>query len=305
MEIIKATSINKKIEKASIAFGVFDGVHLGHQKIIKQMMDTIDTKKIVLTFYNHPEDVINKENKIKYISTLKQRERLIMDFGVESIVYIDFTQKIKNMLPQDFIKEFILDKFDLKKITVGFNNRFGKDGCGDGRLLIQIGKEYNFDVEIVDKVCLDKEIVSSSAIRAALSMGDIVKANAMLGRDFSIKSSVIDGKKLGRKLGFPTANIKMPESSIMPKNGVYITKTKINNKQYYSLTNVGINPTFKNHPYRIETFIFDFEDDIYEREIEISFLNRIRDEKKFESIDELKKQIYNDTNCAKKYIAKF
>jgi riboflavin kinase/FMN adenylyltransferase len=169
---------------------------------------------------------------------------------------------------------------------------------------MEMGKENNFNVEIVDKVCLDKEIISSSAIRAALSSGDIQKANAMLGRDFSIRSNVIGGKRLGRKLGFPTANLSMPNTLIMPQNGVYITKTKVNNKQYYSITNVGMNPTFKNHPYRIETFIMDFEDDIYDKEIEISFLNKIRDEKKFECIDELKKQIYN-IQMRKKYIAKF
>lgn len=305
MEIIKVTSISKKIQKASVAFGVFDGVHLGHQKIIKRMMDTTDTKKIVLTFYNHPEDVISKDKKIKYITTLKQREQLLKELGVESIVYIDFTEEIRNMKPEEFIYKFVLDKFDLRKITVGFNNRFGKNGAGSGQLLMQLGQENNFDVEIVDKVCLDKEIISSSAIRSALSSGDILKANAMLGRDYCIKSNVIGGKRLGRKLGFPTANISMPETLIMPANGVYLTKAKVNDKLYYSVTNVGVNPTFKNHPYRIETFIFDFEDDIYEKEIEISFLNKIRDEKKFESIDELKKQIYNDTNCAKKYIAKF
>jgi len=303
MELIKIADIDKKIKDSSIAFGVFDGVHLGHKKIIERMMDKENTKKIVLTFYNHPEEVINKESKVNYITTLKQREHLLKELGVEIIVYIDFTQQIKNTMPKDFVKQFILDKFDLKKITVGFNNRFGKYGQGSGELLMQMSKEYNFDVEIVDKVCINDEVISSSAIRAALIAGNVKKAGQMLGRDFSVKSKVIDGKKLGRKLGFPTANIKISEKLIMPKNGVYITKTKFRNKEYFSITNIGINPTFKNHPYRAETYILDFNRNIYEEEIEIFFLEKIRDEKKFESLDELKKQIYNDTNCAKIYIS--
>lgn len=303
MEIIKACEISKKIENASIAFGVFDGVHLGHKKIIERMMDTNDTKKIVLTFYNHPEDIINKNKTIKYITTRKQKEDILKNMGVDCIVYIHFTKDVKNTTADDFIKTYMLDKFDLKKITVGFNNRFGKDGLGNGDLLIQMGKQHHFDVEIVDKVCLNREIISSTTIRKALLEGDIEKANEMLGRAFYVTSTVINGKRLGRKLGFPTANLRMPEDLVMPQNGVYLTKTIVHNQEYYSITNVGQNPTFKNHPYRIETFIIDFDENIYDKEIKVCFLKKIRDEKKFESIDELKKQIYNDTNCAKKYIS--
>jgi riboflavin kinase/FMN adenylyltransferase len=303
MEIIKVCDITKKIKNASIAFGVFDGVHLGHKKIIERMMDIKNTKKIVLTFYNHPEDIINKNKTIRYITTRGQKEEILRNMGVEMIVYIHFNDEVKNTTADDFIKKYMLDKFDLKKVTVGFNNRFGKDGQGSGELLIQMGKRHAYDVEIVDKVCLHDEIISSTTIRKALLDGNIEKANAMLGRAFYVTSTVINGKRLGRKLGFPTANLRMPEDLVMPQNGVYLTKTIVHDSEYYSITNVGQNPTFKNHPYRIETFIIDFDENIYDKEIKVCFLKKIRDEKKFESLDELKKQIYNDTNCAKKFIS--
>jgi len=303
MEIIKACDIDNKIENASVAFGVFDGVHLGHKKIIERMMDTQNTKKTVLTFYNHPEDIINKNKGIKYITTRRQKEEILKNMGVEMIVYIHFTQEVKNTTADDFIKKYMLDKFDLKKVTVGFNNRFGKDGKGSGQLLGQMGLAYDYDVEIVDKVCMGNEIISSTTIRKALAEGDIEKANTMLGRAFYVISTVINGKRLGRKLGFPTANLRMPDDLMMPQNGVYLTKTIVQDSEYYSITNVGQNPTFKNHPYRIETFIIDFDENIYDKEIKVCFLKKIRDEKKFENLDELKKQIYNDTNCAKKFIS--
>lgn len=305
MKTVKMKNIHKKIPDASVAFGFFDGVHRGHQEILRHMLNSAPTSKIVLTFDRHPKDVIFGVDKVKYITTKKQKEEIFAQMGVNYLLYIDFDEEIMNMEPRRFVTEYLLEKIGMKKITIGFNNRFGRAGAGDNALLEQIGAEKGFDVEVVSPVRHQGQVISSTAIRQAIEEGNIPLANDMLGREFYICSRIIDGKHLGRKLGFPTANMQMPQKLVMPQNGVYLTKTCIEEKEYFALTNVGMNPTFTNHPYRIETYILDFEGDIYGKLLPICFLMKIRDEKKFENLDELKKQIYNDTDFAKNQIKKF
>lgn len=302
MKVLKMRNIKKRIPNASVAFGFFDGVHLGHQEILRHMLNGAPDTKVVLTFDKHPRDVIFGVHKVKYITTKKQKEEILATMGVEYLLYIDFDTKIMNMEPMHFVNEYLLQKIDIKKMTVGFNNRFGKKGMGDTALLRQIGTEKGFDVEVIAPVKLGEQVISSTAIRQAIEKGDIELANQMLGREFSLCSKVIDGKHLGRKLGFPTANMQMPQKLIMPQNGVYLTKAYIDGEEHFALTNVGINPTFVNHPYRIETHILNFDQDIYGNLLQICFLKKIRDEKNFENLDELQKQLYNDTDYAKKYI---
>ncbi len=302
MRVVKMRDIKKRIPDASVAFGFFDGIHLGHQEILQHMLSSSPASKVVLTFDKHPRDVIFGIDKVKYITTKKQKEEIFAQMGVDYLLYIDFDETVMNMDPRRFVTEYLLKKIDIKKMTIGFNNRFGKAGAGDNALLKQIGAEEGFDVEAVAPVKFEGQVISSTAIRKEIENGNIERANQMLGREFYLCSRVIDGKHLGRKLGFPTANMQMPKKLIMPQNGVYLTKTCVAQRAYYALTNVGINPTFVNHPYRIETFILDFEGDIYGEILPIYFLKKIRDEKNFENLDELKKQLYNDTDYAKKYI---
>mgnify|MGYP001022563914 CR=1 FL=1 len=303
MKVITVDEITQKIDRASVAFGFFDGIHLGHQDIINRMAAEEGINKVVLTFLDHPESVIRgQDNNISYITTNVQKEALLSAMGVDYIVYIHFTKEVMALSPEDFIKKYLLAKFDLKKISVGFNNRFGRNGAGDSETLKVFGRTYGFDVEVAEAVVIDGVVVSSSLIRRLVAGGEVDKAAKYLGRYYDIEEQIIIGKQLGRTLGVPTINMAVQKNTLVPNSGVYLSRMTYKGEKFDSITNVGNNPTFVNHPYRIETHVFDFHQDLYGEYAGIEFIKKIRGEKKFQGIDELKNQIYNDMDCAKKII---
>ena len=286
---------------SSIALGFFDGVHIAHQKIIQSAVDFSRINglmPIALTFDRSPLEMLSPGN-ISYITSAQEKAELIKSLGAAA-EFLPLSKELLSMSPEEFVKEILVNKFNIKHAVCGYNYRFGKNGSGDTYTLTELGKKYGFGVEICDEITLDGENVSSSNIRSLLNDGNISLTNKLLGYNYYLKGTVTKGKHLGSKLGFPTANVFFPEKSATPLCGVYKTIVTVNGNKFPAITNVGINPTVGGEKMRSETYIPDFSEDIYGKEINIEFINFIRKETKFENLEMLKKQINKDVNIIKK-----
>lgn len=289
-------TITNNYKNLSLALGFFDGVHLGHQEVILnavKIAKEVNQKSAVVTFNSHPLVYFNKN--IEYISIIEKRNELIHDLGVDYIFSLDFDNKLAQMDCKEYL-DFLAEKFSPIAITTGFNHTFGKFKCGTPDFLRLNQIEYNYNYYEIPQKILNNEIISSSLIRQKLLNGDIESANSLLGRCFSFKGIVIKGRQLGRQLGFPTVNILYPKELVNLPFGVYSVDIVYNNKILSGIMNYGVKPTIDNNTKTplTETFIFDFSEDIYCRELEIRIKKFIRAEKKFESIEELKAQIKKD-----------
>lgn len=307
MIIIKSINEIDNISKSVVTIGNFDGVHKGHQVLIKKTVkfaNENNLKSIVFTFENHPINYF-KNKKIKNIITNSEKISKIKKLGVDILIMIPFDSYMTKISPLEFIKEILIDKLDAKKIIVGHDFTFARRKEGNTKILKEMSFKYRFDLEIVNSIDINDIRVSSTHIRELVDNGDVDKVNKYLGYNFLIKGKIIKGKQLGRTIGFPTANIKINDDLLIPKKGVYVTSVYIDDNIYYGATNIGYNPTVKGESLSIETNILEFSEDIYGKIIKLEFLERIRDEKKFNSIDELKLQLKKDTDYIyKNYICK-
>ncbi len=286
---------------SAIALGFFDGVHIAHQKIIKYTVDYAkenNLRPIVLSFDVSPSEVLFSK-KARYITTLDEKKKIIEAMGAEAEI-LPVSQEFLNMSPEDFVQKILVEKYNIKHAVCGYNYRFGKNAGGDAASLDVLGKQYGFTLKVLGCETLMGENVSSSRIRELISEGEIKKANLLLGRNFSVSGIVSEGKHLGRTLGFPTANVFIDNSTVIPKNGVYKTLVFIDNICYNSITNTGINPTVGGEKLRTETYIPNFQRNLYGKEIKLSFLEFIRPEKRFEDISKLKEQIRKDIEYLEK-----
>ncbi|NLV88070.1 MAG: bifunctional riboflavin kinase/FAD synthetase [Tissierellia bacterium] len=301
MEIFDLLEYKEERFNTAIALGNFDGLHLGHRKLINAMVSRsreIGVKPSLLLFKNHTKTTINK-NKPKIITNNEQKFRIAEELGIEIIYLIDFDENIMKLSGEEFVTNIILEKMNSKLVTVGFDYRFGYKASGDSNYLIELGKKYDFDVIVVEPVYVDNKVVSSSSIRELISVGKIEETTKKLGRPYSFLGKVIPGSNRGNKLGFPTANIELIDNYVVPKTGVYVTNTIIDNKRYISATNIGYNPTFNENVLKIETHILDFEDKIYGKIIEIEFLEFMRDDIKFDDPEDLIDQMRLDIELIK------
>ena len=282
---------------SSVALGFFDGVHLAHQKIISIAVDYAKKNSlspIALSFDASPMELLSSD-KVKYLTTKEEKKKIIEALGATAS-FLPLTKELLSMEAENFVKEILVGEYNIKHAVCGYNYRFGKNGKGDTALLTKLGAEYGFEVTICDCEMLSGDSISSSRIRKLISSGEIEVANSLMGRNFALQGVVCEGKHLGRKLGFPTANVFFDEHTVTPKNGVYKTLVTIENKSYTAITNTGVNPTVGTEALRTETYIPDFNEDIYGKEIRIEFLSFIREERKFNSIEELKSQIQEDVD---------
>ena len=303
MEIINIENFKEDRFKTAIALGNFDGVHIGHQKLIKEMVENAKKnglKSSVLLFHNHTKTVLEGKGP-KLITSLNQKYDLIENLGVDIIYTMTFNENIMKLSPEEFVNRILIEKLKCKAVAVGTDYRFGHKASGNADLLTKLGDKFNLLVNIVSPMYVDDEIVSSTKIRELISEGDLDMAKILLGRDYSVFGNVIHGKKMGTKLGFPTANIELLENYIIPKKGVYNTRTIIDNNNYLSATSVGYNPTFSEDRLKIESHIIDFNDNIYGKTIELVFIKYLRDEFKFETLDLLKEQMGKDIMKVKGY----
>jgi len=302
--IIDEYNTEKYNDKKVIALGNFDGIHLGHQELIKKSVELSKTNKMtssVFTFKQHTTKTIYKNDYQKLLTTNRKKIEEFSKFNLDYAIIYDFNKDFSLLSPKTFIESILIDKLNMKIAVVGDNYRFGYNANGDVSLLKNFSKIYNYEVYIVEPIKLNDIPISSSFIRSLIQEGNVEEASKCLGRYFSLEGYVISGRKIGRNLGFPTANIKIDMDYILPLNGVYITKVKIGNRHFLGITNVGINPTFNVNNLSVETYIIDFNENIYGLFIEIEFIKRIRDEIKFNSEKELIEQMKNDYALAKSY----
>jgi riboflavin kinase/FMN adenylyltransferase len=307
MKVVSNISELSKINKPlGIALGNFDGLHLGHQEVIQNLVEECrrnGLKSVVFTFITHPRDVL-RGRKVLRLITNDQKIKLLKELNVDYVIMHPFDETVKNIEPTDFIVNHLLKNVEVKLITVGFDYRFGKGAVGEVELLREYSEKYGYALNILSPVKgLDSEFVkiSSTLIRKLLSDGEVEKANKLLGRKYSVEGIVRSGKKLGREIGFPTANLNFSSEKHLLLEGVYITETTYDGVTYQSVTNVGYNPTFDQSDLVIETNIFDFDKEIYGEHIKVDFLSRVRGEVKFKSVEELAMNIDYDVNTAKDY----
>ena len=286
--------------KSAIALGNFDGVHKAHAEVIKKACDAAHkngAECVVYTFDTHPQNILCKDNIVKSLIQNDMKEEIILSLGADRVYFEKTTPEFLTLSPEAFIS-YITQKFSPVFVVAGYNYRFGCKGSGDTDSLRRLGEKYGFETLIADEVRIDSQEVSSSVIRKLLQCGDIRRANSLLTREYAIRGEVVHGKHLGKSLGFPTANVLFPAGALIPKRGVYKSRTQVGGKLYDSITNIGSNPTVEDAPTRAETFISGIDSDIYGECITVSLTDRIRDEKRFESIDALCAQIKKDAEFA-------
>ncbi|MCA1622448.1 MAG: bifunctional riboflavin kinase/FAD synthetase [Acidobacteria bacterium] len=307
MKIFHGTE-NAKISRPTVlTLGVFDGLHLGHQKIMQTVVErakVTNSVPTVITFDPHPRAVLYPENAPPLLQTLDQRLAALEFFGIEQTIVIRFTKNFAGQNAENFLREIVHDRLQSREVYLGKGFAFGKNRGGNIELLRRMSAELGFFADEVGEVCLRGKRVSSSRVRQALFDGKTNLARRMLGRPYGVEGQIIHGFERGRTIGFPTANLK-PHNRVIPKFGVYATATLINNVWRRSITNVGIRPTFAGDKEpSIESYIFDFDGDLYGDVLRVRFLHKIRDEKKFGGIDELKTQIEKDTRRALNYFSR-
>ncbi|MGB9779345.1 bifunctional riboflavin kinase/FAD synthetase [Caldanaerobacter sp.] len=304
MKVIDESNFSNYAEEKVIALGNFDGFHIGHQKLINEAIFIARNKGLksaVFTFKQHTSKILEPDNPPELITTLDQKMEILNSFSIDYGIFFDFTRELSLFSPEKFIEEILIKKLNMKVAVIGPDYRFGHKGLGDVEVLKAYSSLYSYEVHVVPKVVYEGIVVSSSLIRELIKSGEVEKAALLLNRYFAIKGKVIKGMGIGKMLGFPTANIEIPGEMVLPKKGVYVTIVKIRGKDFISVTNVGFKPTFGEKNLTIETHIIDFQEQLYEENIEIEFVKRIRDEIKFKSSDELKEQVFRDIEYAKNF----
>ncbi len=281
-----------------LTIGNFDGVHKGHLtlfNLVKERAALIDGQSVVMTFEPHPIKVMMPENGPPLITPTEQKLKLMEDSGIDVILCVPFTDAFAGISPEDFVKDLLVDKVGIKEIVVGYDYSFGHKRAGNIELLKKMGDKLGFKVHMVDKILLDETVVSSTTVRNLVQEGNLSEAKKLLGRHYQVRGTVVKGKNRGgRLLGFPTANLQLVDE-LTPKLGVYAVKVLIGDKTHNGLTNIGFNPTFGNNVFSVETHILDFSGDLVGKTIRVNFIERLRDEKTFKSVDELAAQIKKDT----------
>ena len=297
-------------KKTILTLGTFDGVHIGHKKILERVIQSKDSatqnnayESLVLTFFPHPRMVLQEKSEIKLLNTISEKIDLLEKIGIENLVIHPFDENFSRLSAEEFVSKVLVQQFNIQKIIIGHDHRFGRNRTANIDDLIAFGKQYGFEVEQISVQEINAISVSSTKIRKALEEGDIALANKYLGYSYFLAGTIIKGKQLGRTIGFPTANLKIEENyKLIPKNGVYIVASLINQKTVYGMMNIGFNPTVDGENHSIEIHFFDFDKDIYHQKISVSILHRIRSEEKFESISLLKTQLEKDTTYAIAYL---
>jgi len=304
MKIFNTIEEIENIRPCCIALGNFDGVHVGHQTLIRSAVEKARSLGIasgVFTFSNHPKNLFAGENTVKNIIYQEEKASLIEALGVDYLFNVEFTHDVARMNPMRFIDELLVEKMNLREAFCGFNYRFGYKAAGNPHILRQRGMVKGYNVNEIPPVTVDGDVVSSTLIRGLIRSGDVEECEKYLGRRYSIGGEVVVGNRLGRTIGFPTSNIMIDENMVTPPNGVYITYCIYNGGKYPSVTNVGVKPTIGTFKKNMETHIFNFNKELYGKHIQVEFLKMTRDEAKFSSVEQLAAQIVKDCEEAKAY----
>lgn len=292
------------VPNAVVTSGTFDGVHLGHQKIIQRIRElarSIQGETVLITFWPHPRLVLYPtEHHLRLLSTFEEKANLLRQFGIDHLVTIPFTQEFSQMTSQEFIQKILVEKIHTKKLVIGYDHRFGKNREGSFEYLKSHGQEFGFELEEISRQDVDEIGVSSTKIRKALESGDIKTATNYLGRPYELNGLVVKGQQIGRSIGFPTANIHIPNDyKLIPHDGVYAVEVIVEGVLYKAMLNIGNRPTVDGTRKTVEAHLFDFQGDLYNKLVTVSFREFIREERKFENLEALKNQLVQDQKLAK------
>lgn len=295
---IKKASDYKLLSNSVVTIGTFDGVHVGHKKIIKRLVKIAkkeNLQAIVLTFFPHPRMVVQKDTDIKMLNTIDEKNKLMEAEGIDHLVVKKFTKQFSRLSAQNYVREVLVETLHVKHIIIGYDHHFGRNRTANINDLKAFGEIYNFKVTEISAEEIDEVTVSSTKIRKALLDGDVKTANTFLGYNFMLTGKVVKGKGLGKQLNYPTANIRIEEPyKLIPKNGVYVVKANIKDAIVFGMMNIGTNPTVDGKVQSIEVHFFNFNQDIYGKILEVEILERLRDEQKFDSLEDLKNQLSKD-----------
>jgi riboflavin kinase/FMN adenylyltransferase len=289
-----------------VTIGTFDGVHAGHQKIIERLVNEAkmgDLESVILTFFPHPRMVLQKDSDIKLINTIEERKQILEKSGIDHLIIHPFTYQFSRLTALEFVRDILVNKLNAKKVIIGYDHRFGRNRTANIDTLKEYGAQFDFEVEEISEKDIEDVAVSSTKIRTALLAGEVDKANIYLQYPFALTGGVVKGKELGKKFGFPTANLKVEEIyKLIPKNGVYVVRSKIDDKLVYGMMSIGTNPTVGGTEKTIETNFFMPEMDLYGKKLQIEMLTRIRDERNFDSVEDLKAAIKQDQAFSERFI---
>jgi riboflavin kinase/FMN adenylyltransferase len=306
MRIFESLDFSERFVNPVLTIGNYDGLHLGHRRIIEKIQEKafdLNGTSMLMTFHPHPLTILRPDKFIGLITPLHVKKRLIEEAGIDVLIIIPFTDDFRHVTPEAFVDDLLVKKLGIKGLIVGYDFKFGKEGKGNVEYLASLSTEYGFFFEIQGAITFDGEKVGSNRIRKMIQEGDVGKAALHLDRPYMIEGTVVKGEGRGRTIGFPTINLKT-EFPLIPKRGVYITDVDVGGKRYPAVTNIGYNPTFDGQSLTIETYILDFSGDLYDRNIALYFLERVRDEVRFSGVDELKERIWKDVEAAREYFTK-
>lgn len=298
MKIHQSLNEFKPSKKTIVTLGTFDGVHLGHVAILNKICNIAkqeNLESVLLTFFPHPRLVVNNDSEIKLLNTMSEKAILLQQKGIQNFIIHPFDKLFSELSPREFVEQVLIKQLNIQKIIIGYDHKFGKNRAADFNDLIAFGKEFGFEVEEISAKQVNEVSVSSTKIRASLLEGNISLANAYLGYSYMLSGIVVKGNQLGRTIGFPTANIEIPENyKLIPKNGVYIVTAIVNKKTIFGMMNIGVKPTLGENLLSIEVHLLQFSEDIYGQKIQVNVIERLREEQKFESFEALKSQLEID-----------
>src|SRR6478735_3369136 len=309
MKVYRHISEFKKLPHAVVTSGTFDGVHLGHRKIIDRLIEIAAQEKgesVVITFWPHPRLVIQQptHHNIKVLTTLDEKITLLEKAGIQHLFIIPFTKEFSELSSENFIQDILISTIGTKTLVIGYDHRFGKNREGGFESLKANEKKHGFRIEEIPRQDIDHETISSTAVRNALSIGDVKAAADLLGYPYSLTGKVIHGKKLGRKIGYPTANLQIQDLlKLVPADGIYAVKILINTSLFLGMLSIGNNPTIPDAERSIEVNIFDFNEDLYDKFVEIHFIEWLRSEEKFDGLESLIAQLKRDEEQSRKILS--
>jgi len=289
-----------------ITIGTFDGVHAGHQKIISRLVEIAKVSRLesaILTFFPHPRMVLQEDSDIKLIHTIEERRQILERSGVDHLIIHPFTHQFSRLTALEFVRDILVNRLNAKKIIIGYDHRFGRNRTADINTLREFGEQFNFEVEEISQQDIEDVAVSSTKIRKSLLEGRVELANAYLQHPFTLTGTVVPGKGIGKDFGYPTANIDIEEEyKLIPKKGVYVVRAIIEEIPYFGMMSIGTNPTVGGKDLTIETYFFLLNKDLYGQKLQIELLTRIRDEKKFDSVEALRIAMKQDEAFCERFI---
>lgn len=305
MKIFKNFDEYSPKKPLALSLGMFDGVHLGHQYILKELTNKgqeNDYETAVLTFWPHPRFVFNPNEDLKLLNTIEEKTQLIEKLGIDNLFQKEFDEDFRNLTGEEFVRQILIDQLNVKYLIVGYDHSFGKNKSGNFQLLETFSQELDFEVEQMEAINIHNKTISSTKVRTALQEGKIMEANEMLGYYYPISGKVVHGKKIGRTIGFPTANIEFDSIKLLPKKGAYIVEVFIDNQFHKGMLSIGTNPTVNGEKLTVEVYILNFNEDIYGKDIHIRFRDFLHEEIKFENLEKLIEKLEDDKKRTEQFI---